>query len=329
MLTAYNYYEPEEENRVRKNLKDGPLFERELSLAERFSCCHPSGESYREACPMCAKASVHPFYEKWGVRYVRCADCGSIFADVAQADIKSFHDMAERKQLRLSEAYQDEAISSRSLMWQETLDWLCFRSYRYLGKNVGLTVFDVGERWHGFRNMLLSSSLCSSYKTFDSILENESGPLAEQGGGEKADLVLALDYMQQLYAPDDLLTFAKESLKSGGLFVVSTRLGTGLDTLLLKEKNRNVFPYEHILLPTREGIKAFLEKSGFEVLEFTTPGTFDVNFIKANLESLSGKEEFIRYFLLHSNAELEAEFQRIIQKAGLSSYSQVVARKAV
>lgn len=331
MLTAYNYYEPEEENRVRKNLKDSALFERELSLAERYSGCHPSGTVFRESCPLCGSTSVHPFYEKWGVRYVRCGFCASVFADVSQEAAENFRGMEARRELRLSEAYQAEAAAARSMMWQETLDWLRFRSYRYLGRNGGLAVCDAGCRWRGFRDMLLSSGLCGSYQAFDSILDDAGGipasgpvPCGTDGG---ADIMLALDYMQQLHSPDGLLALAGEHLKKGGLLVISTRLGTGLDTLLLKEKNRNVFPYEHILLPSREGIRAMLEKAGFEVLEFTTPGTFDVNYIKANLDAVSGTAEFVHYFLSRSTPELEAEFQRFIQKAGLSSHAQVIARK--
>lgn len=335
MLTAYNYYEPEEENRVRKNLKDSVLFERELSLAERYSGCHPSGTVFRESCPMCGSASVHPFYEKWGVRYVRCGSCASVFADVSQEAAENFRGMEARRELRLSETYQAEAASARAMMWQETLDWLRFRSYRYLGRNGGLAVCDAGCRWRGFRDMLLSSGLCGSYQAFDSILDDAGGipvPGPVPCGGEGAfsggaDIMLALDYMQQLHSPDGLLALAGERLGKGGLLVISTRLGTGLDTLLLKEKNRNVFPYEHILLPSREGIRAMLEKAGLEVLEFTTPGTFDVNYIKANLDAVSGTAEFVHYFLSHSTPELEAEFQRFIQKAGLSSHAQVIARK--
>lgn len=323
MLTAYNYYEPEEENRVRKNLKDSALFERELSLAERYSGCHPSGTVFRESCPMCGSASVHPFYEKWGVRYVRCGSCASVFADVSQEAAENFRGMEARRELRLSETYQAEAASARSMMWQETLDWLRFRSYRYLGRNEGLAVCDAGCRWRGFRDLLLSSGLCGSYQAFDSILDDAGA----RGTDIRADIVLALDYMQQLHSPDGLLALAGEHLKKGGLLVISTRLGTGLDTLLLKEKNRNVFPYEHILLPSREGIRAMLEKAGLEVLEFTTPGTFDVNYIKANLDAVSGTAEFVHYFLSRSTPELEAEFQRFIQKAGLSSHAQVIARK--
>ena len=349
MLTAYNYYEPEEENRVRKNLKDSALFERELSLAERYSGCHPSGTVFRESCPMCGSASVHPFYEKWGVRYVRCGSCASVFADVSQEAAENFRGMEARRALRLSETYQAEAAAARSMMWQETLDWLRFRTYRYLGRNGGLAVCDAGCRWRGFRDMLLASGLCGSYQAFDSILDDAGGipvpgPCSTDGSGTffddrpcstagdcgtdgGADIMLALDYMQQLHSPDGLLALAGEHLKKGGLLVISTRLGTGLDTLLLKEKNRNVFPYEHILLPSREGIRAMLEKAGFEVLEFTTPGTFDVNYIKANLDAVSGTAEFVHYFLSRSTPELEAEFQRFIQKAGLSSHAQVIARK--
>lgn len=53
-----------------------------------------------------------------------------------------------------------------------------------------------------------------------------------------------------------------------------------------------------------------LAQTGFELLEFTTPGTFDLNYVKANKDGLA-----------------EADFQRFIPKSGLSSYAQVIARR--
>ena len=100
-----------------------------------------------------------------------------------------------------------------------------------------------------------------------------------------------------------------------------------MDVLLLKEKNVNVFPFEHLLMPSKEGIYEMLNNAGFSILEFITPGTFDVNYVKEHISEIPEENAFVRYLFHSDNSATEAELQRFIQKAGLSSYAQVVARK--
>ena len=64
-----------------------------------------------------------------------------------------------------------------------------------------------------------------------------------------------------------------------------------------------------------------------ELLEFTTPGTFDINYVKANQDGIDREYYFIRYFLAAASPTVQAEFQRFIQKAGMSSYAQIIARR--
>ena len=118
-----------------------------------------------------------------------------------------------------------------------------------------------------------------------------------------------------------------DCLRPKGLLVLSTKAGSGLDVLLLRGNNGNVFPYEHVLMPSREGLQILLEDAGMELLEFTTPGTFDVNYVRTNKAGIAREDCFMRYFLDTASPNAEAEFQRFIQRAGLSSYAQIVARR--
>ena len=53
MLTAFNYYEPEEEHRIQKGMKENSLFEQELKLAERFTKKHAKSAVRRTSCVVC------------------------------------------------------------------------------------------------------------------------------------------------------------------------------------------------------------------------------------------------------------------------------------
>lgn len=325
MLTAFNYYEPEEENRIHKKMKKNPFFEQELGIAEKFARNHPSNPEKRIQCVVCGGSRLSYFYEKWGVNYLRCEDCYSVVADVKEETIAEYIGLKELQTLRLSEEYQKNGTEGRQQKWEEFLDWLKYRTFRYCGRNTRFSVLNYGTRWEGVEQFLRKSDLCETYELRDSILENAS----QESGREKkpVDIVLALDYIQQKIKPAQFFREAHNNLKKGGLFILGTKVGSGFDILSLRENNRNVFPYEHVLMPSREGIEILFSQAGFELLEFTTPGTFDLNYVKSNRDGLASNDYFMKYFLDTATASSEAEFQRFIQKSGLSSYAQVIARR--
>ena len=318
MLTAYNYYEPEEESRVQKGMKENPYFEQELRIAEQFSRNHFK-HSVRSKCVVCG-GQLSAFYEKWGIRYLRCEDCCSIVADVEENDIDAYTQLDELKAIRLSNQYQEDGIINRQMRWEELLEWLKFRTFRYCGKNSDFAVLDYGTRWQGSVHLFQETDFCKSYQLRDSIL-NDVVKISD--ADKPVDVILALDYLQQKIRPVPFFREVYSNLKKDGLFVLGVKVGSGFDILALRENNKNIFPYEHILMPSREGISILLAQTGFELLEFTTPGTFDLNYVKANQDGLADDD----YFMKTATPSAEANFQRFIQKSGLSSYAQIIARR--
>lgn len=325
MLTAFNYYEPEEENRIQKGMKETPLFEQELKVAERFTKIHAKAPVGGANCIVCGSNKLLKFYEKWGVEYLRCADCYSIVADVQEEDVEEYIHLQEMREIRLNDENQRIGSESRQQRWTELLDWLRFRTFRYCGRNTNFSILDYGTRWRGLSQLIQESALCGKYELRDSILAD--GEQDNGGGVEPVDIILALDYIQQKIKPVQFFQEAHENLKKSGLFVLGVKVGSGFDILTLRENNKNTFPYEHVLMPSKEGISIMLAQTGFELLEFTTPGTFDLNYVKANKDGLAEDDYFMQYFLKTATPSVEADFQRFIQKSGLSSYAQVIARR--
>ena len=327
MLTAFNYYELDEESRIRKDVKDSALFHKELEIAKEFVENSTKEKGCMKECPICGNSEIGIFYEKWGVEYWRCNHCYSIFANVDESADREYKKLPALITLRTSKEYQSKAFKNRKQMWNELFDWLRFRTYRYLGKNKNLSMIDYGTRYQGLVELLNHSDMCGEYELKNSILYNEDN-FYDNGMRtiERADVVLCLDYIQSELQPFKLLKEIRASLKKDGLLFLSTRVGSGFDILILKENNVNVFPYEHIMLPSKEGLKIMLDEAGFELLEITTPGNFDWNYIKANKECISKEEYFLQYFLNTATPNMETDFQRFLQKSGVSSYAQVVAK---
>ena len=224
------------------------------------------------------------------------------------------------KELRLTEEYQNQAEFRRSNIWDELVMWAQFRIYRYLGKNTGLDVIDYGNRYLGSVNRFRESGICGKYELRDSILPVQTEKVS------KGDVILYMNQLQHEVNPIATLQELRKDLKDDGVLILNTRLGSGFDILTLKGSMDSVFPYEHIMLPSSKGLELILEQAGFELLEITTPGTRDMESVLRNKERIEESNFFVKYLLRTADEVTLADFQQFLQKSGLSSFAQVVAK---
>lgn len=282
-------------------------------LAEDVSC--------GKQCTVCGSDDTVPFFEKWGVIYYRCNVCNSIYVKASEESLKKYKQNKDLINLRTSEAYQKEEMENRDLIWEELLDWVKFRTFRYVNKKDGLNIIDYGNRYKELVLRIRESDLCKKYELRESILDN-----IECDKIDKADIILYFNKIQQSLNPLMDLKEAYEALDENGLLFLSTRIGTGFDILTLKSEAK-IFPYEHVLLPSVDGLKNLLEEVGFTMLEYSTPGRKDVEYVHDHVEAIVEDNLFVKYMMEHGDETAFAEFQRFLQKSGFSSHAQIVAKK--
>lgn len=318
MLRAYDYLET---TYTRKNIQKTELFGREKSIAQQYVYAH-STNAERSCCPICQDSSIKYLFHRWDVNYYRCQGCGSVFVPVSDEVMKGYLENEAMRELRLSEDYQREADVRRSEIWDDLIHWIKFRTYRYMGRNSGLYVLDYGNRYRGLAERLKESGLCGVYHLKESILE-QAAPEDCDG----ADVILYLNQLQHESDPVATLKKLYGKLKDDGLLLLNTRLGSGFDILTLKGGLDNIFPYEHVMLPSGKGLELILEQAGFQLLEFVTPGTMDVQYVLDNLDRVDEGNLFVHSLFKEGSGATLMDFQRFLQKAGLSSFAQIVAEK--
>ncbi len=311
MLKAYDYVDATAD---RKTIQKSENFNRELKLAKKaVNRVLQIEQGAAPLCPGCESKKLSVFFTKWGVDYLRCSDCGTIFCEVDDETLKEYHSDADLTEFRSRDEYQQEASEKRRFSWQEIIDWIQFRAYRYLKKNKGLDIVSGGDRFSGFVDMVKESDICGSYSSVED-------------GSNNAEVALSFNLIQQSNSPEEHLNTLNKSLKNGGLLFLSARIGSGFDILVLKE-HAQVYPYEYVTLLSKEGLVNLLDKTGFEVLDYSTPGAMDVGYVQSKREAIPQDDLFIRNLIFDSDSTTLREFQRFLQKSGMSSYAQIVARK--
>lgn len=316
MLKAYDYAEMKPES---QGIQDERLFRREKGYALKFVLEHRF-KSHKTVCPICGSSRTRFAFSRWDTEYTFCDDCYSIYIPVEEDIIKEYLELPDMRQLRISDDYQSQAESRRADIWDELVMWAQYRLYRYLGRNTELAVIDYGNRYQGLLERFKSSNMFEKYDLRDSILDVELEHV------DKADVILYMNQLQHENNPVRTLKELRKNLKSNGVLILNTRLGSGFDILTLKGEMDSIFPYEHIMLPSRKGLELILEKAGYELLEITTPGTRDMEAVFRNQEKIEDGNFFVKYLLETADRSILEDFQQFLQKSGLSSFAQVVAR---
>jgi hypothetical protein len=135
--------------------------------------------------------------------------------------------------------------------------------------------------------------------------------------------------IEHLFEPREFVAQCAHLLPSGGLLILSCPNGLGFDIAMLGAKALAV-DAEHVNLFNPQSLSQLLEHCGFEVLEATTPGRLDAEFVReAALKGeidLSG-DPFLKRVLMDDWESLGWPFQQFLAHHNLSSHLWVAARR--
>lgn len=306
MLKAYSYVEREH---LGADFIDKVILEKEKRIIADFVMHNPC-EKRETPCIVCSGATKD-FATIDGVCYLRCSDCLSIFAPIDDEMLNSYRAYMPLTEFRNSDEYQNSITENRSVLWDDLLFWIEYRLARYMPNRTDYDIVDVRNRHFGLAERIKRSDFTRSYNA-----------------SETGDVVIFFDQLRCQSNPIAALVELRAKLKDGGLLILNASVGSGFDVLTLKGGCRNIYPYEVIFLPSAEGLGIILEKAGFEALEISTPGTLDVENILENKGCLSQDDLFANYLFNKMDKSILAEFQRFLQKCGMSSHARVIAKKS-
>jgi len=146
---------------------------------------------------------------------------------------------------------------------------------------------------------------------------------------EGVGVVTAFEQLEHQFSPYEYLSSIKNTLEAQGLLFFTPRTISGFDLLTLWDKTPYIFVPEHLNLLSIDGINILLERSGFDLVELSTPGQLDLEFVKRAIEVDPSIElpRHVRHILQHRDSLAHNDFQAFLQKHRLSSHLRVAAQK--
>jgi hypothetical protein len=290
-------------------------------------------------CPGCGSAQYRPVTEKNGFTFNQCGQCRSYFVSPRpNAEMLSaFRTRSEAYRYKVSQFVPAGAEARRFHLVASFAQWLA-RLFDSYGNKAARGLMDVGP----ISALVLDE--VASHGRFADRFAYRPHPLAEQAClatgaavvAERTDIpfplaaITATETIEHLADPASELQALVALLADGGMFFLTARTSSGFDLSILGPEAPYVFVPEHMNLLSEAGIKALLARSGLEVIEASTPGQLDVQFVieAVNANPRLDIPAFARFLISERGEAAHHDFQTFLQKHRLSSHLRLAARKA-
>jgi SAM-dependent methyltransferase len=322
---------------------DSLLRGQEEAFARDIACLQArTAEFVAVPCPACAADESQFTFAKHTFRYVTCRHCGTLYMSPrpSPAVMASYYSSSENYRYWAKYIFPASEASRREKLhkpWLERVAGLCDRH----GIPRGL-LLEVGA---GFGTFCAVAQQSGRFRRVVAVEPTPEMAEACRGRGIQviprgieeitdevppADVAVAFEVVEHLFEPRRFFAQCARLLRPGGLLVVSCPNGQGFDVAVLGAASLAIDP-EHVNLFNPRSLGLLARTCGFEVLEVSTPGRLDAEFVRT--AALEGKHDlardpFLRRVLLDEWETLGWPFQQFLAANGLSSHMWLAARRA-
>jgi 2-polyprenyl-3-methyl-5-hydroxy-6-metoxy-1,4-benzoquinol methylase len=300
------------------------------------------GEFVEAPCPACGSGSYRPAFEKFTFRYVTCEGCQTLYMSPRPSPevMASYYSDSENYRYWARYIFPASEASRREKLhkpWLERVAGYCDRHAIPLG-----TLLEVGAGFGIFCSVAQASGKFRRVVAVEPTPEmaracRERGVEVIPKGIEavtgdevpRPDVVVAFEVIEHLFEPRRFFRQCSRLLGAGGLVVVSCPNGQGFDIALLRSISLAIDP-EHANLFNPRSLSLLVESCGFEVLEVSTPGRLDAEFVHTAIMEKKfdvSHDPFLQRVLVDEWDRLGWPFQQFLAQNGLSSHMWLAARK--
>jgi 2-polyprenyl-3-methyl-5-hydroxy-6-metoxy-1,4-benzoquinol methylase len=290
-------------------------------------------------CPACGGAESTPRWEKDGFHYRTCSACESAFLSPRPppALLDAYYQTAENYVFWSEKIFPASEAARRESIMQPRVQQILAACER--AKLTPSVLVEIGAGHGTFCQVARDSGRFGRVIALEPTPSNAAAcrargvevieqPVEKAAlSGAFADVVVSFEVIEHLYAPAAFASDCLRILKPGGLLILSCPNLKGFEVAALGTASRTVDP-EHLNYFHPRSLEQLLTKTGFEVLELTTPGKLDAEIVrKRALDGHVQLDPFLHTLLLERFEASGAAFQRFLVDHQLSSHMWAIARR--
>ena len=295
-------------------------------------------------CPGCQSNYHRPAFDKFGLTYVLCDECGSVYVSPRPSEeaLISFYRDSEASRYLRDHILEKTQETRRRELFRPRARWLMnvvdeYRPDARLAIVVGyhnhMLVEELSRLEENLFQVIVTNPLADIdfVDTKFSNVKIQPMLLKELASVGQADIFLAFDILDRCVDLDELFSAARKILIPGGLLLASTISISGFDLQVLWDRSTSIHPPERLNLLSTEGLMTLYKRYGFEALEFSTPGSFDVEIVQRAVGADPDGDwpRFTRYLVESRDENALRAFQEYLQTYRLSSFVRIALRKSV
>lgn len=293
------------------------------------------------SCPACNSKDKKLAFKKFGLNYMECNNCKTLYVSPrpTEENIRKYFNESKAVEFWYSNIVKKTLKGRVVHQSKPRAMWIANLTEEYFqNPQVFVAINPIA---HGFLeeidklNLFKTKILANPHISISELLNGKKGfeildgNLIEGSNEIDANAVSALGIIDRVFDPEKSLKEARSLLLDGGLLFLTTSTISGFDLQVLWENSKSIFPPDRINLLSIEGLTLLLEKSGFEIIELSTPGQLDVELVKNAIQKNKDIElpRFISYLLRNREENAHRSFQEFLQQFKLSSHVRIAARK--
>jgi 2-polyprenyl-3-methyl-5-hydroxy-6-metoxy-1,4-benzoquinol methylase len=315
----------------------------ESALARDVARMHArSAEFVVVPCPACSEGRQRERMKKYGFDFVECPACDTIYMSPrpSPAVLAEYYASSENYAYWAQYIFPASETARREKVHRPWLErvlaycekfGVCTNTLAEVGPGFG-TFAELAKESGRFNQVVTiepTPELATACRTRGLLVIEKRIEDVSESDLDPADVLCAFEVIEHLFCPAEFVSHAARLLKPGGIIVVSCPNGLGFDIVTLGADSLAV-DNEHLNLFNPRSLSALLSKSGFDVLDVTTPGRLDAEFVRE--AALKGSAQldaqpFLRRVLIDEWERLGWPFQQFLASNGLSSHMWLAARR--
>lgn len=292
--------------------------------------------------PTCSQKDAIPAFERYGIAYVECFACGSLYAPFRPSEDELwdwYRESAPARFLREQMLPASEE-ARREKITRPRADWVLDGMAEYVPS--ARRLIDVSHHGRGLVELLADENsglveLVAAGMTADlegvstSRLHVQPTRVADLPCHGPVDVVVAIDALDRAADLGALVGAFEQLLAPGGVVFATAPVASGFEIQTLWERSPTVIPPDKLNLPTVAGLQQIFAAPTWEILELSTPGMFDVEMVRRAIEAEPDAPwpRVVRALVERTDDAGRTALVELLQSRRLTSFARLVAKRRI
>ena len=289
-------------------------------------------------CPGCSDKYSDFAFSKMGLDYRACSKCGSLFVSPRPSEgaLRAFYQNSSSG-LFVRRKFLINTMEARSKkVFSYRIQWIIGLIEEYLPDAKVLS--DYATKYPSFLKQLSDAYLFESIVSVlpecfeqEDLLPRNVEIISDNNMvvDNSVDIFTAFEVVERAFDPRKLFNDAYHACKKNGLFIITSATSSGFEYQVLGEHSPNLIAPDRLNLLSLEALMTQLERTGFKIIEVSTPGRLDVEMVKRTYEKYPDipLDPFWKYLFRYRDENAQHSLQEYLQEFQLSSHVRIAGVK--